>query len=367
MAGLSSGHFNSYVAAISAPAAKPSGEADADAIAPGVSIAVTLFFTAFCTFSKARTSIWRTRSRETPNSSASCSSVTGSSARRRASKMRRSRSLRHGERGFQRGAAIVEFLAFGHHLFLADAVVRQPVLPFAAVAVVADRRVERRVAAEAAVHVDNVLLRHAKALGDDLDLIGAQIALLQRRDFALGLAQVEEQLLLVRGGAHFHERPRTQDVFLDRRLDPPHGIGGEAEALLGLEALDGLHQADIAFRHDFGNRQAIAAVTHRDLGDEPQMAGDEFMRGVPIAVFAPALGQHVFFLRFQHREPADFFQVTGQTAFGGHHRQSRGTGHNGTLLTFLVPPIIGGLQGPSPLTKLDGAFRGREIATAGAA
>ena len=47
-------------------------------------MAVMWLFTAFCTFSNARTSIWRTRSRETPNSSASSSSVIGSSARRRA-------------------------------------------------------------------------------------------------------------------------------------------------------------------------------------------------------------------------------------------------------------------------------------------
>ena len=38
-------------------------------------------------------SIWRMRSRETPNSLAKSSSVIGSSASRRASKMRRSRSL----------------------------------------------------------------------------------------------------------------------------------------------------------------------------------------------------------------------------------------------------------------------------------
>jgi hypothetical protein len=59
-------------------------------VMPGFFLVV---ITAFCTFSKARTSIWRTRSRETPNSVASSSSVIGSSARRRASKMRRSRSL----------------------------------------------------------------------------------------------------------------------------------------------------------------------------------------------------------------------------------------------------------------------------------
>ena len=56
-------------------------------------MAATRFFTAFCTFSNARTSICRTRSRETWNSAARSSSVIGSSASRRASKMRRSRSL----------------------------------------------------------------------------------------------------------------------------------------------------------------------------------------------------------------------------------------------------------------------------------
>src|SRR5215471_3348244 len=59
----------------------------------GASITATPCFTDFCTFSKARTSIWRTRSRDTPNSAAKSSSVIGSSASRRASKMRRSRSL----------------------------------------------------------------------------------------------------------------------------------------------------------------------------------------------------------------------------------------------------------------------------------
>src|SRR6195256_5302807 len=77
---------------------------------------------------------------------------------------------------------------------------------------------------------------------------------------------------------------------LDRRLDPPHGVGGEPEALLRLEALDRLHQADIALGDRFGDRQAVIAVSPGDLGHEPQMAGDELVRRVAIAVLAPALG-----------------------------------------------------------------------------
>src|ERR1700759_1383709 len=99
--------------------------------------------TADCTFSKARTSIWRTRSRDTPNSAARSSSVIGSSARRGASKMLRSPAL--------------------------------------------------ATPAEPAVHVADVLVGDAEALGDRLYLIGAQIALVERVDLALRLAQVEEQ------------------------------------------------------------------------------------------------------------------------------------------------------------------------------
>src|SRR6516165_2117310 len=196
----------------------------------GVSITATRCFTALCTFSKAHTLIWRTRSRETPNSSASSLSVIGSSASRR-----------------ERLAAVLELLARGECRLLVGMLVDQPVLPFAGITILADRGVERGVAAaEPAVHVDHVRLGDAELPGDDLHLVRSHVALVEHSNLVLGLAQVEEQLLLVHGGAHLHQRPRAQDVFLDRRLDPPCGIGGEPEALVRLEAFDRLHQTDVA-------------------------------------------------------------------------------------------------------------------------
>jgi len=47
------------------------------------------------------------------------------------------------------------------------------------------------------------------------DLIGAQVAILQRLDLTLHTPQVEKQLLLGRGGPHFHQTPGAQDVLLD--------------------------------------------------------------------------------------------------------------------------------------------------------
>src|ERR1700682_3720924 len=61
------------------------------------------------------------------------------------------------------------------------------------------------------------------------------------------------------------------------------------------------------------------------------MRSDEFMRGVAIAVFAPAFGQHKFFLRFQHRKPPDFLEVAGKSALDGEGGKRRSTGQSGLL------------------------------------
>ena len=85
----------------------------------------------------------------------------------------------------QRSALIVEVVVFGQHPLLARRVIDQPVQPFAGIAVSAGRRVERRVAAQAAVHVDHFLLGDADPPGDELDLLGAEITLLKGENLDL--------------------------------------------------------------------------------------------------------------------------------------------------------------------------------------
>jgi len=167
---------------------------------------------------------------------------------------------------------------------------------------------------QAAVHADDIGLGNIELLGDLLDVLGREIALLEGLDLALELAEIEEQLLLRGRRAHLHKAPRTQDVFLDGGADPPHGIRRQTEAAVGLEALHGLHQADIAFGDDFGNGQAIAAIAHGDLGHETQMAGDETMGRFRVFMLAPAFGEHVFLLRFQKRKLPDFGEISGKSA-----------------------------------------------------
>ena len=114
-----------------------------------------------------------------------------------------------------------------------------------------------------------------RSCGDPRHVLRAELALLDGADLVLGLAQVEEQLLLRRGGAHLDQAPRPQDVLLDRGADPPHRIGGEPEAPLGIEPLHRLHQPDVRLGDHLGGRQAVAAIAHGDLRGEPQVAGDQ--------------------------------------------------------------------------------------------
>jgi hypothetical protein len=116
-----------------------------------------------------------------------------------------------------------------------------------------------------------------------------------------------------------------QDIFLDGGANPPHGISGEPEAAIRIEPPHRLHHADIAFRDQLGNRQAVTAIPHRDLGDEPQMRVDELMSGLLVTMVTPGASQPLFLLVGQHGIFADFLHIARQTAIrrqirhhGGH-------------------------------------------------
>ena len=145
-------------------------------------------------------------------------------------------------------------------------------------------------------------------------MVGFQITLFKRGNLAFGLAQIEKQLFLAGSRAHFDQRPRAQDIFLDRGANPPHRIGSQTEAFIRLEPFDRLHQADIAFRNHFADRQAVAAIAHGDFGNQPQMRGHQLFGRVAVAMLAPLLGQHEFLLRPQHRKPPDLVEIAGQAA-----------------------------------------------------
>jgi hypothetical protein len=98
-------------------------------------------------------------------------------------------------------------------------------------------------------------------------------------------AQVEEQLALGLGRRDLDHAPVLQDVLVDLGLDPVHGVAHQAHALVGVEALHGLHQADVAFLDQVAVRQAVAQVLAGNGHHEAQVrqhqraGGFEVVRG----------------------------------------------------------------------------------------
>jgi hypothetical protein len=50
------------------------------------------------------------------------------------------------------------------------------------------------------------------------------------------------------------------------------------------------------------------------------MAGDELVRRIAVAMLAPALGEHEFLVRPQHRELPDLFEIMGKSCSPGGKR-----------------------------------------------
>ena len=92
---------------------------------------------------------------------------------------------------------------------------------------------------------------------------------------------------------------------MDLGAHPVHGEGHQPHADIGVEALDGLHQADIAFLDQIGLWQTIAAVTARDLDHKAQMRHDQPARGLQVIIGAEAPRQPLLFFQRQDRRLID--------------------------------------------------------------
>ena len=89
-------------------------------------------------------------------------------------------------------------------------------------------------------HHINFVVRQRVTVGGGISSTGVCLEALLHR------AQVEEQLALGFGGSHLDHAPVFQDVLVDLSLDPVHGVAHQPYALVGVKALDGLHQAHVA-------------------------------------------------------------------------------------------------------------------------
>src|SRR5690606_9469303 len=99
-----------------------------------------------------------------------------------------------------------------------------------------------------------------------------------------GSAQIEKQLALSFGGSDFDNTPVAQNEFVDFSLDPVHGKGHQTNTFFRVEALDGLHQADIAFLNQITEGESIAVVGAGNVHYKTQMGHNQLACSVEVAV-----------------------------------------------------------------------------------
>ena len=170
-----------------------------------------------------------------------------------------------------------------------------------------------------AVHNGHIRFGHIHCFGNLRRLLRRQFPGVDYLKLVLDLAQAEKQLLLRRHSPDLHHGPRTQDIFRNRRPDPPHGIGGKPETAIGIEPLNRTHKPHIAFRDQVGQRQAIALIAAGNFRHEAKMAGNELVGGFGIVILAPTLGKHELLLPFQHRKGLDFPKIAVQPTVLGNN------------------------------------------------
>jgi len=115
---------------------------------------------------------------------------------------------------------------------------------------------------------------------------------------------------------------------VDFGLDPVQRVADQTHALIRVEALDGLHQAHVAFLDQVALRQAIAQVLARHRHHQAQVRQHQPAGGLDVVVVAQLAGVLLFFFEGEHGQAVDGRDVGVKIAQGRHHgpRVGRGDG-----------------------------------------
>ena len=101
---------------------------------------------------------------------------------------------------------------------------------------------------------------------------------------------------------------------MDFGLDPVQGKRHQPYRTVRVEALDGLHQANVAFLDQVGMRQAIAQILAGHRHHQPQMGGHQLAGSIDVLMLLEPARQTGLLLGRQHRQAIDGRDVGVQIA-----------------------------------------------------
>jgi len=150
------------------------------------------------------------------------------------------------------------------------------------------RRIERQAATvELSQHLVHALFAHAETLGQTL-LRRRPVARRRLRPEPRALAaQAKEHARVERAARARHQAPRIHDAHHDLRTHPVRCVGGETHVTLGVEAIERLHQPDVAFADQVGDGDAVVLVFECGEDDVSQVGLDQALSGTTVARALP--------------------------------------------------------------------------------
>ncbi|MNR06465.1 hypothetical protein D3C85_1225370 [compost metagenome] len=92
---------------------------------------------------------------------------------------------------------------------------------------------------------------------------------------------------------------------MDFRLDPVHGERHQTHTHFRVEALDRLHQADVAFLDQVSLSQTVAGIATGDMYDKTQVGEHHLPSRPQILLIVETLGQFTLLLRRQQWNAVD--------------------------------------------------------------
>jgi hypothetical protein len=125
---------------------------------------------------------------------------------------------------------------------------------------------------------------------------------------------VEEQFALCFCGCNLDDAPVAKHELVNLGANPVDRERYETDVVVGIEALDRLHEADIAFLYQVTERQAVAGVPFRNVYDKAQVRQHEFARRIEIVFLAEADRQRLLVFLAEHGHGTDCLNIGVEAA-----------------------------------------------------
>ncbi|GAB6041007.1 hypothetical protein JCM17961_16810 [Endothiovibrio diazotrophicus] len=106
--------------------------------------------------------------------------------------------------------------------------------------------------------------------------------------------------------------------------------------LLGIEALDRLHQADVALLHQIVERQAVAGVAAGDVNNETQMGHHQAARRLQILLVAQLAAQLTLLPGVEDRDAVGHLDVLVDAAEGDGGQHAGSLGNQGLAHVWIL-------------------------------